>query len=146
MIKTIIVPVDGSTHSKKALEFAVDLAVKFRAGLHLIHVVQAPVTTHVLTLGAASIMVGSTRKELDTAGDAVINAARDLAQRSSCRDISVEVAGGDPAAMILKSAAEHEADMIVMGNRGLSDLAGLMLGSVSHKVSHLASCTCVTVK
>ena len=45
------------------------------------------------------------------------------------------------------AAAEHEnADMIVMGSRGMGDLKGLFVGSVSNKVSHLAPCTCVTVK
>jgi nucleotide-binding universal stress UspA family protein len=53
---------------------------------------------------------------------------------------------GDPAAAILNVAREEKADLIVMGRRGLGDLAGLLLGSVSHKVSHLAECACLTVK
>ena len=43
-------------------------------------------------------------------------------------------------------AQDRKADAIVMGSRGLSDIKGLFLGSVSHKVSHLAECTCITVK
>jgi nucleotide-binding universal stress UspA family protein len=53
---------------------------------------------------------------------------------------------GDPAKEILSVAHEEQADIIVMGRRGLGDLAGLLLGSVSHKVTHLAECACLTVK
>jgi len=41
---------------------------------------------------------------------------------------------------------EAHSDMIVMGSRGLSDLAGLLVGSVSHKVTNMAPCTCITVR
>ena len=58
----------------------------------------------------------------------------------------MEVVGGRPADTIVAAAERDKADMIVMGSRGFSDLKGLLLGSVSHKVSHLAPCTCVTVK
>ena len=53
---------------------------------------------------------------------------------------------GDPAAAILEVAKGRKADLIVMGSRGLGDLQGLLLGSVSHKVGHLADRTCITVK
>ena len=56
------------------------------------------------------------------------------------------VAEGDPADQILRLAEEQKADLIVMGSRGASDLRGLLLGSVSHKVCHLADCSCVIVK
>jgi len=45
-----------------------------------------------------------------------------------------------------KKALEFAADMIVMGSRGVSDLKGLVMGSVSHKVMQLAPCTCVSVR
>ena len=53
---------------------------------------------------------------------------------------------GDPASAILAVAKEADADLIVMGRRGLGDLAGLLLGSVSQKVTHLAECACLTVR
>ena len=56
------------------------------------------------------------------------------------------IAEGDPAESILRAAREHGADLIVLGTRGLGRLKGLLLGSVSHKVTHLAECPCLTVR
>lgn len=53
---------------------------------------------------------------------------------------------GDPAKEILSVASEEQADVIVMGRRGLGDLAGLLLGSVSRRVTQRAGCACLTVK
>jgi nucleotide-binding universal stress UspA family protein len=53
---------------------------------------------------------------------------------------------GDPASAIVSVATAEKPDMLVMGSRGLGDIQGLLMGSVSHKVSHLAPCTVVTVK
>jgi nucleotide-binding universal stress UspA family protein len=53
---------------------------------------------------------------------------------------------GDPAATVLEVAKCQNVDLIVMGNRGLGSLQGLLQGSVSHKVNALSSCSCVTVK
>jgi nucleotide-binding universal stress UspA family protein len=53
---------------------------------------------------------------------------------------------GDPANAILRVAKRLQVNMIFLGSRGLSDTKGLLMGSVSHKVAHLAECTCVSVK
>ena len=68
-----------------------------------------------------------------------------------CRDKGVAkvkqtVEEGNPAKIILSVAESAGVDMIVMGSRGLSDLKGILLGSVSQKVGQLSTCTCVTVK
>jgi len=52
---------------------------------------------------------------------------------------------GSPADVILEEAERLGVDAIVMGSRGLSDVKGLLVGSVSHKVLHAAKCTVVTV-
>jgi nucleotide-binding universal stress UspA family protein len=46
----------------------------------------------------------------------------------------------------LQRARDRHVDMIFLGSRGLGDAKGLLMGSVSHKVAHLAECTCVSVK
>ena len=53
---------------------------------------------------------------------------------------------GDPAREILACAKREKADLIILGNRGLSDIAGVFMGSVSARVTHSAECTVLTAK
>lgn len=176
MIKTILVPTDGSDHAAKAVELAADIAVKYGARLVLLHVLLRHTTASelkallagsaippelankledlqdaVLDMAASAyeggiIFVPVPDDVLRQVGDKILEKAREAAAAKGVKEISAHCADGDAAPNIL-SAAEHEkADMIVMGSRGLGNVAGLLMGSVSHKVSHLATCTCVTVK
>ena len=52
----------------------------------------------------------------------------------------------DPTANIIEYVKKNNIDAVVMGSRGMSDLKGLLVGSVSHKVSNLIECTCIMVK
>ena len=79
-------------------------------------------------------------------GNAIVDKAEGIARDHGAKKIDRVIAEGDPADIILGAAKERQADLIVMGTRGLSDLKGLFVGSVSHKVSHLADCTCITVR
>ena len=146
MINTVLVPVDGSKHSKKAVEFASDLCSKLGGKLSLLHVMESLPHDRTLVLGAASITVNSDTEELAAVGGKVLDAAKEVAGAHGCSDVETKSVRGDPASEIVSRASAIDADMIVMGSRGLSDLKGLLLGSVSHKVNHLASCTCVTVR
>ena len=72
--------------------------------------------------------------------------ARQRAESTGVKDVTAHVVVGAPADKIIAAAEKENADMIVMGSRGLGNIAGLLVGSVSHKVSNLSKCTCVTVK
>lgn len=147
MSKTILVPVDGSEHSKKALEFAADLCARLDGGkLSLLHVAQSLPHDRTLVLGGAAISVRASPDELEEVGRKVIDAAREIAAEHGCTQVDASSELGDPAAKIVERAKAINADMIVMGSRGVSDLKGLVMGSVSHKVMHLAPCTCVSVR
>lgn len=148
MSKTILVAIDGSEHSKKALELACELASKLDGVLHLLHVAQASNKDRTLVLGGAAITIHASPKELEKAGRKVMESANKIAEEMGCTQVEskLDTSGGDPAKVIVDKAKSVGADMIVMGTRGLSDLRGLMVGSVSHKVTHLAPCTCVTVR
>ncbi len=76
---------------------------------------------------------------------ALLYDARQSALRQGVESVEVRVGVGDPATIILDLAKSEKVDLIVIGSRGLSDLQGLVFGSTSHKVTHLAPCSCLTV-
>jgi len=83
---------------------------------------------------------------VDAVAKQIVARAEKIAAKAGVKKIKTVIADGDPADAIIDLAAENKADMIVLGSRGLSDFKGLLLGSISHKVSARAECTCVTVK
>ena len=91
----------------------------------------------------AEVTGGRFRRAL---GERLIEEAARRAKKNSVASVRTILGEGDAATAILRAADDVAADIIVMGRRGLGDLAGLLLGSVSHKITHLASCACLTVK
>ena len=67
------------------------------------------------------------------------------ASNRGIKDISLAIEDGDPGDRIVECATRENADLIVLGRRGLGQLKELFIGSVSHKVSQLAPCACLTV-
>jgi len=83
---------------------------------------------------------------LEIIGQQIMDRAAKTAAKAGVKKVTQVVVDGDSADVILELAATNKVDMIVMGSRGMSDFKGLLLGSISHKVSAQADCTCVTVK
>jgi nucleotide-binding universal stress UspA family protein len=171
---TILAPIDGSRHALKALDLACDLAVKFDAKLSVVYVIAEerlpPQLRHMVEVehltgpsprdlpGPGSIPAGlggalheaqsteADRAAYEALGRRLLDDAERTAGLKGLKGTETTLVYGDPASEILSVAKSAKADMIVMGSRGLSNLKGLLVGSVSHKVMHLAKCTCVTVK
>jgi nucleotide-binding universal stress UspA family protein len=148
MIEHILVAVDGSDHSDRAIDFAAELGVKFDAELTLLNVVShsAIVPMSMGIYAELEQIYLTNRDTLEEAGGEIITAAEERATAAGVEDVERAVAFGSPAQAIVETAREIDADVIVMGRRGLGDLGGLLLGSISHKVGHLADRTVVTVK
>ncbi len=175
-MERILVALDGSAHSDKALDLAADLADKYQADLILVHVLSAaplsdaerhmaaveyadeltsrmeswrqPTSGGPMVSGHEALMrYGDlARRFRELIGERLMSAAASRLEGRHPRSIKKILEHGDPAETILKLAADHEVDAIVMGSRGVSDIKGLLMGSVSHKIAHLATCTCITVK
>ena len=175
MIETIVVPTDGSDHANKAVALASDLAAKYGARVVFVHVLLTaaepaglralidvaklaePARAELDRIGdmyraaseanrLVSIVFPVSGEVLEAVGNVLLDEAESIARDHQAKDVHRTLKQGDPTKCILSAADEENADMIVMGSRGLSDVKGLLVGSVSHKVSHLAECTCVTVK
>lgn len=149
MFKTILVPVDGSAHAEKALGVAALLARASSATLHLMTVAEFPPDNIGLFTGGTAEPFSEVEREKLAEG--MKQEAHKVIEKALA---AVDLAGievkevtrqGRPADLINKEAESLGADAIVMGSRGVSDMRGMVFGSVSHKISHIASCTVITV-
>ncbi len=150
MFKTIVVPTDGSDHARKAVSVAVDLAEKYGARVIAVHVMPpidaGSLPDELKRFAQNEIPGGTNRQVLEAIGEQILQEARSQSEGETAPDVETRLETGDPAAAILETAESEKADLIVMGSRGLSHLKGLLMGSVSHKVSQLSPCSCITVK
>jgi len=140
-MKTILVAVDGSAHAERALTFAAGLAGSLDATLLLVTVDEPGPLKGEVAEFARTENLG--RQDV---ADWILSTARSLAADAGAKTIETDTASGDAAGAILRAADEHGADMIVLGARGLSDLQGLIVGSVSHKVLSLTKLPCLIVR
>lgn len=141
MIKKILVPVDGSEQAHKAIEFAANLAIQYDATIHLLHAFKLTIIPE----GLGEYVV-TDRIQLQAMGKKIIVAAEQEAKHEGVRHIETTLIEGDPAESIINYAKDYDVDIIVIGSRGLGSFKGLLLGSVSNKVSHRADRTCVIVR
>ena len=147
MIRTILVATDGSDHSGRAIDVASELAGALDASITLVNVVAHSALVPV-TMGIhaeVEHVYESNRTILQHAGSELLARGEKRAHDAGVSQVDTRMVFGSPGREIVAMADEIGADMIVMGRRGLGDLAGLLLGSVSHTVSHLAKQTVVTV-
>jgi len=147
MFKNIVCAVDGSRHALRAAELASELAAKVNAKLTFLTVAKPiKLTDDVKRYMAAEHLTGSPQYVLDEMTESILDEAKACASRCGVAKAAAEVKTGHPARTIVAFAERAKADLIVLGSRGMGDLEGMFLGSVSHKVTSLAKCTCMTVK
>jgi nucleotide-binding universal stress UspA family protein len=145
MFERILVAVDGSEHALKAVDLACDLAQKYDADLIVLSVyrpLKVPDSTHSLVRARAAAQPTA---ELKALAKEVVDEAVERVEKLGVR-ASGMVKRGHPARSIVEAAEEVDADAILLGSRGLGDMGGLLLGSVSHKVSTLARCTVIIIR
>ena len=141
----ILVAVDGSDHSKKAVDWAIEIASKYNSKIYLIHVLEQKKNSK-----GFGDCARSERMPISSYFDLVCNqfvgdaAAR--AKDGGAKKVEIICERGNPSDKIINSAKKNNVDLIIMGSRGLGGFSRTIMGSVSTKVCNHADRTCITVK
>jgi nucleotide-binding universal stress UspA family protein len=141
-IERILVPVDFSIHSMKALEYAGFLARRFDARLSVLHVWKP-------SEYAGDEMVVLTRSEPEITLSTFLrnHADRQLSEFLKGLPHSERMLeSGEPATTIVRVATEGQYDLVVLATHGRTGLSHLMMGSVAEKVVRLSPCPVVTCR
>jgi nucleotide-binding universal stress UspA family protein len=142
VVSTVAVGTDGSGTASKAVKAAIELAQAFEARIVFLSVYH-PVDEQRLRREkreAPEEVQWSINPEEDV--DAILSEAEQLAEEHGLRWAS-EASTGEPAEVLVRLAEKYEADVLVIGNRGMHRR---VLGSVPNSVTHAATCTVYLVK
>lgn len=143
MFEKILATFDGSDHAVKALRVAADLAEKYGGDLEVVYVPEVPTTA--MAMGAAVVEMPLRGPEFEAHCQAVLDRAIAVA-RDAGHPASTQLLDGSPAEAILNHAIATGADLIVSGRRGMGTLKGLVMGSVSQKLTSHSRCPILTVQ
>ena len=150
MIQNVLVAIDGSENSDRALDFALDLAEKYGAAVTVLNVSEPPAMGAVPpdpTSFSGDSMVAFS-KDLRKFHEEILNKAVSRA-RAAKPDLAVlsMLREGDPASEIVDAAKEGGFDVVVVGHKGVGRVKEFLgLGGISEKVVHSAHCSVVIVR
>lgn len=155
LFNKILVPLDGSEHSGRALETALEIAKKFDSKIALLHVYSITVTPVVIpeptTLNPTGVPIATSvevSKMVDAARDSGKKILADGEQKMRAESVQVEtfLREGNSEQEIVKAAKEGQFDLIVIGARGIHRIRDLLMGSVTEGVVKHAPCPVLVVK
>ena len=172
MIKKILVAVDGSPPSRKALDVAVSIAKSARADLTILHVL----SERTLTKGERQLIQSEYQVQIQGArrssiprkltnvdglvgtnvsagvavptaiGRAILSRAKEIAYAAGVSSVRTVLADGDPASTILGRQEKDRPDLLIVGSRGLGGVKRLWMGSVSQRLSQSSKRSVLLVK
>jgi nucleotide-binding universal stress UspA family protein len=139
LFEKILVPLDGSEHSLKALQVALQIAEKFNGTITLIHV---------YSIGGFAISPTPVREFIEAIRKVGAGILADGEKRVEAEGVHVEslLLEGHAVEQIVKTCREGKFDLVVMGARGLSRVKEMLLGSISDGVTRHACCPVLVVK
>ena len=147
MIKKILVAVDGSKHSLKSVQYGAEVGKGLGAEVLLYHVVKPYNLPESLKEFAKAEHMATIDADLLRKGARYLLAgALDTARKTGLKEVEIEIEEGPIARSIVARARSFEADLIVIGSRGMGDIEGMLRGGVSHRVETLAKCPVLVVK
>ena len=160
LIKKILVAVDGSENSVKALDFALEMCEKYTATLTIVNVSEQPAIASTTTISHAIGVIPQDittmspqnmllySKEIEKTHQEILKKALEHAQKVKPNiPISTKLRIGEASSEIVTEAKESKSDVIVMGHKGIGKVKEILgLGGSSEKVAHLAHCPVIIVR
>ncbi len=147
-MKTILVPTDFSDQANNALDLAVQIAKRCNAKIHVVNVIEGIRDFSFDTMGEGSSAMGEEAFIIKKLIEQVKQRLAELTSKEDFNGVSIEteVEMGSAYESISKVIARHDADLLVMGTRGMSGLDEVLIGSNTEKVVRYAKCPVITVK
>ena len=140
-IKNILLPLDFSDVSEQATRYAAELARRFGAKLHLLHVIEDPV----VYLPMFETYAVPTKDEFESFAQARLEGWL-LPEGAEQVEVERRWRHGTPFVQIIQDARDNNADLIVIGTHGRGAAAHLLMGSTAEKVVRKAPCPVLTVR
>jgi nucleotide-binding universal stress UspA family protein len=142
MYTTIVVGTDGSDSAASAVRQAAELAKLAGGTLHIVHAYQ-PMNMGTLAMsasgGGATIDVVGLNESIQSNAETICTrSGGSVDEEVTCETHAVP---GDPCEALISIAEQVHADLIVVGNRGMTGVKRFVLGSVPNKISHHAPCS-----
>jgi nucleotide-binding universal stress UspA family protein len=142
MFETILLPVDGSPESERAVPFAIDVARKYQSKILLVSVIDIPTVVPGELSDEQQQQFTEAKTKVETRAQGFIDSARQTLETESI-PVEGRIEEGKAAFIICDVADEVDAGLIVMGTRGLGLIEGEK--SVSDQVINLAPCPVLVV-
>jgi len=139
-IEKILLPFDGSVHSTNAADYALNLAKQFGAHVTIAYCYDWRGDTSEVPEFLVDDLKSNRKKEAKK----VLSTAEGIFENQGV-DYKLDIIAGSPGYALAKQAKSKQYDLIIMGSHGHSDLAGLFLGSVTHKVLNTIYCPVLVV-
>ena len=150
MINNLLVAIDGSSHSLKAVDYAAEIAAGCKAKVFILTVIKTHQTPKISAeLRAYAELENISGADLDamkSISNQLVSRAEASAREKGVEDIVTKVETGPVARTIAAYARQNDIDIVVIGSRGLGNIEATLRGGVSHRVELLAKCSVLTVK
>lgn len=141
MFSKVLVPVDGSDNSLRALDAALLLSEKIGAEVTAIHVMEDIPILHIQSEKLLRELIDAYKKETQQ----ILSKCSDIATRKGL-SITTKLLQGNVGSTILDFCEREKYDVIIMGSRGMGKFKELVLGSVSNKIVHHSSCPVMIIR
>ena len=141
MFTNIVVPIDGSDNSYRALDAALLLSEKLGSNITVIHVMEEVPITHIGSEKMLNELLEAYKKE----NQDILLKCTEIANQKGLT-IKTFLLQGNPASAILDYIKKEKFDLVIMGSRGLGKFKELILGSVSSKILHHSPCAVLLIR